>query len=305
MTLDKAYHHTLNDTDKWDKLWQTASCISEQESDNDIKSLRNLLTKKKSSSDSKEEEKEKNLPGGAKFKDYKRNSRNIPIYAKPLSKSKLKAMIEANEACPAGGAVFNACGNKENFGGCGLRSHCYKNVCPANWKNDQMSCGCNNGCFINDYYCSCIGVWHPKCFSFHSLMTEYKCHAGTTCITIKSVHGYKMYENSDMAWGKGDPYIELTNYYPRSVSYDDRKYISRKTRHLSDVEGRDFVYNQKICFTMRWSQFTAHLYDYDPGFDDLRYTWPDPIQIMPTGEERSIGGDGEPKLVFETQKIGW
>ena len=67
-----------------------------------------------------------------------------------------------------------------------------------------MSCGCNNGCFIHDYYCSCLTMFHPQCFTFNSafFVAEKTCHAGSTCVTIKSVHNFNV-KKMDGIWGLG------------------------------------------------------------------------------------------------------
>lgn len=49
------------------------------------------------------------------------------------------------------------CGNS-CYGMCGKGCTCWQFVCG--------DCGCHSGCATHDGYCSCIGVSHPKCWSF-------------------------------------------------------------------------------------------------------------------------------------------
>eukprot|EP00053_Salpingoeca_punica_P008325 m.75034 g.75034 ORF g.75034 m.75034 type:complete len:367 (-) comp14554_c0_seq1:317-1417(-) len=56
---------------------------------------------------------------------------------------------------------FDQC-NNSCFGQCGYGCECWEWICGT--------CDCRKGCESHDYYCSCIGIWHPKCFTFEAAL---------------------------------------------------------------------------------------------------------------------------------------
>jgi len=58
---------------------------------------------------------------------------------------------------------FNEC-NNSCFGQCGYACECWEWICGT--------CDCRKGCESHDYYCSCIGIWHPKCFTFEAALAN-------------------------------------------------------------------------------------------------------------------------------------
>jgi len=58
---------------------------------------------------------------------------------------------------PSGGSLVNCCSNA-CFGRCGDGCSCWSWVCG--------DCNAHRGCFEHDWYCSCAGMWHPRCIAF-------------------------------------------------------------------------------------------------------------------------------------------
>merc|ERR1712014_268633 len=54
-----------------------------------------------------------------------------------------------------------SCGDNKCFSMCGYGCQCWSWVCG--------DCCCHEGCQYHDYYCTCKGMWHRRCWGFHDV----------------------------------------------------------------------------------------------------------------------------------------
>ena len=226
------------------------------------------------------------------------------------SNTKIEELIQDRNHCPLGIHTISACG-VDNFGQCGYGNVCWNWVCNGKRYNDNTACGCNNGCFEQNYYCNCKSRFSVECWGLIQsfINTDSECHTGSTCVKVEKLENIGIVNECmdetfwDECYKDGDPYVWL---------FPTEPIIGRdiQTNYVKAFDGNELfdydIGNNRHCWSMRMDSIRAELWDFDWDYDDFEYSWGD-INIGGRSQVEGIGvaEANHPKITMTVQRRGW